>query len=117
MTGEFHGLIERAQELHKKHRVAEHEDGFNVFPVLLNVTDEVNLHSRFIEALLEHNPRTTAGNLDDFLRQVLGISDFDSARATIRREHLDIDILISNVVSRQAVVIENEVFAEDQKKQ
>ena len=117
MTGEFHELIERANELHKRHRVGEHEDGFNVFSVLLNETDEVNLHSKFIAALLQHNPYTTAGNLDEFLRQVLGINGFDRTRATIRREYLDIDILISNVFSRQAIVIENKIFAEDQQEQ
>ena len=117
MTSASRELLKRAHELRKKHRVEEYEDPFNVFSVLFRETDEVNLHSRFIAALLEWSADAPAGNLDDFLRRVLCISDFDHTIATIRREYLDIDILISNTSSKQAVVIENKILAEDQKEQ
>ncbi|RWU10654.1 PDDEXK-like family protein [Pedobacter chitinilyticus] len=89
---------------------------FNVFTVLGKYHDEVNVHSKFLHAVLCPSGAHGKGNL--FLKLLLeqvGIKDFDVADADVRREYRDIDLLISN--SSQAVIIENKIWARDQSRQ
>ena len=79
----------------------------------------MNLHSRFLAALLNHRksrdePRQ---NLKDFLRSVAGADNFEMDGAEVERERHNINILISNWPSKQAVVIENKICAGDQHRQ
>ena len=56
MSGNYHNyqlLLARAAQLYDKHEVGRPEP-FNVFSVLRKETDEVNLHSRFLYALLDY---------------------------------------------------------------
>ena len=117
MASNSQELLGRTHELRKKHGVEEYEEPFNVFSVLFKDTDEVNLHSRFFAALLEYHANVKGGNLDSFLRRVLSIDDFDLTAVTIKREYSEIDILVSNSKSKQAVIIENKILAVDQKEQ
>ncbi|WP_423205431.1 PD-(D/E)XK nuclease family protein [Pseudomonas kribbensis] len=90
---------------------------FNLFSVLRSASDEVRLHSRFLAFLLDpkatHNQGTTLLNL---LLKRLGIQNFDSENATVEVEYQNIDILVRNQ-SKQAVIIENKIYAGDQDEQ
>ena len=128
-----------------------HEEGrrepFNLFTVLRSESDEVNLHSRFLAALLDHRkaPGGPRENLKHFLeivakRGILAYVDRYTERATrakesfretvakageckvnsiqVERESDNIDILIVNRGEPSwAFVVENKIWAGDQPKQ
>ncbi|PMZ70543.1 PDDEXK-like family protein [Pseudomonas sp. FW305-70] len=91
--------------------------GFNLFSVLRSSSDEVRLHSRFLAFLLDpkatHNQGTALLNL---LLKRVGIQNFDSENAIVEVEYQNIDILVRNQ-SKQAVIIENKIYAGDQDEQ
>lgn len=96
---------------------ASRQEPFNVFTALRKSHDEVNLHSRFLHALLSH--RDAEGRrpyLRRFLASIEGTSQFESGAesAVVRREHQHIDLLITHRNPDWAVVIENEIWAGDQ---
>ena len=111
-------MLERAAGLYERYGTIEWED-FNIFSVLRAESDEVNLHSRFLAALLRHRKLRdpTLRNLEDFLRDVVDIGDFRLDGVEIERERHGIDILIRNPTSREVVVIENKIRARDQHRQ
>jgi hypothetical protein len=85
------------------------EGAFNIFRVLHEETDEKRLHSRFISFLLSY---------PDFLRLFLekvGLKNFETDNCIVRpkitdkSEYEDIDILLYNC--KQAIIIENKIFA------
>ena len=118
VTGDtFRLLLEKTARLYDRHEAGRSEP-FNVFSVLRSEHDEVNLHSRFLAALLDHrkSPGKTRENLADFLQQ-LKISDFDHDRASVHREWNNIDLLVRDRSSMQAVIIENKIWAADQPRQ
>ena len=98
-------------------RLAHRPVPFNVFAVLRSASDEVNLHSRFLQALLDHtDPRSgKRDNLREFVSQVANGAGFQVERASAHREASGIDLLISN--GRQAIVVENKIWAGDQDQQ
>ena len=108
-------LFMRTAVLYERNGTTDPER-FNVFSVLRAESDEVNLHSRFLAALLScRNSRDTSLlNLDDFLRTVADIDDFPIDEAKVERERYKIDILVHNVSAKQAVIIENKIGAPDQ---
>lgn len=110
-------LLKQAGLLYQMHE-AGRSDPFNVFSVLRKESDEVNLHSRFLAALLNHRKSRHAPheNLKDFLENVVE-GKFEDDGATVDREHDDIDILIANKKTKQAVAIENKINAHDQPEQ
>ena len=118
MNSDHRLLLQHARELFERYHVREKTESFNIFSILRNVDDEVNLHSRFLVALLDHrSPDAERWNLSDFLLRYLGIDDFGHAGASIRREYYDIDILITSGNREKAVVIENKIRAADQYRQ
>ena len=88
-----------------------------MFTVLRTASDEVNLHSRFLHALLDHTDQRSGDrkNLKAFLDKVVEARDFDARHARVEREANHIDLLIRN--AQQAVVIENKIWAGDQCRQ
>lgn len=119
MIDSYRLLLNQAALLYEKHEAGRPKP-FNVFSVLRLERDEVNLHSRFLHALLDY--KKPAGenreNLTDFLRHV-GVKDFEQRGIRVEKpERYRIDILITNDSRpRQAVVIENKIGAGDQPKQ
>ena len=113
----FRLLLEKAARVYDRHEAGRHEP-FNVFSVLRSEHDEVNLHSRFLAALLDHrkSPGQSRENLADFLQQ-LEISGFDHDGASVDREWNNIDLLVRDQSSMQAVIIENKIWAADQPRQ
>ena len=109
-------LLANAAGLYEKHE-AGRPAPFNVFSTLYKETDEVNLHSRFLHALLDYRKPGDGvrENLEDFLQHVAE-KDFAQSGVTVKRESDYIDILITNAVG-QAVVIENKIYAGDQPEQ
>ena len=110
-------LLEQAARLYDKYEAGRPKP-FNIFPVLRSESDEVNLHSPFLHALLDcEKPGKGRENLVDFLQlQHVGMGNFEQDNVKVKREHDYIDILITNDV-RESVVIENKIYAGDQPKQ
>ena len=109
-------LLAEAARFYEKHEAGRPEP-FNVFSVLRKETDEVNLHSRFLHALLDYKKSGDENreNVKDFLQHV-GIENFDQTGIKVERERHYIDLLITNN-AKQAVVIENKIGAGDQPEQ
>ena len=100
----------------------EDGDSFNLFTVLRSGSDEVNLHSRFLHALLDRRTDGRRRNLAAFLELLtrehpeLGeVASLDVEGAEVHREEGNIDLLIKD--SERALLIENKIYAEDQEKQ
>ena len=110
-------LLKEAARLYEKHEAGRPEP-FNVFSVLHSESDEVNLHSHFLHALLDYQKpeQEIRENLADFLQHV-GIKDFEQSTVKVERERDNIDILITNDDKKEAVAIENKIKAVDQPKQ
>ena len=112
-------LLQQTAQLNRAHAATAREErrAFNVFSMLRAEDDEVNLHSRFLFEVL--NPQGTHGMGTAFLERFLaqaGLETFDVTTATVQREYQSMDIFIANAV-RQAVILENKLFAPDQPKQ
>ena len=110
------GLLAKVARIYE--RSADRPAPFNVFAVLRSASDEVNLHSRFLHALLDHIDAESGrrDNLSEFVSRVAANGgDFEVERATVQREVGGIDLLISN--ARQAIVVENKIWAGDQDRQ
>lgn len=95
---------------------------FNWFKVMYKMTEEKNLHSRFIAFLL--NPQGSHGQGDIFLKLFLedfNILNFNLEGVVVlpdedaKKEEDNIDILITNS-SKQVIIIENKIFANDSNK-
>ncbi|WP_170961763.1 PD-(D/E)XK nuclease family protein [Vibrio breoganii] len=101
-------------------KLLDKPDSYNLFSVLRSKSDEVRLHSRFLADLLNRNgkhglngtPQTLL--LDNILKvNVLkGNYDFD-----VMVEHQNIDIFLVNRTTKQAIIIENKIYASDQEQQ
>ena len=109
-------LLKEATLLYKEHEAGRPQP-FNVFSVLRSESDEVNLHSRFLHALLDYKKpgKETRENLSDFLQRV-GMKGFEEHGVKVERERDNIDILITNDAG-QAVVVENKIWSGDQPEQ
>ena len=116
MVEHHSNLLAEAARLYERHR-ANRPRPFNVFTVLRSASDEVNLHSRFLHALLDHLDPLSGKreNLKDFVREVARARDFKVASALVERESNHIDLLIRN--EHQAIVVENKIWAGDQDQQ
>ena len=114
MSDSYRLLLKRAARLYEKHEAGRPES-FNVFSVLRSESDKVNLHSRFLHALLDYKKpgEETRKNLTDFLQRV-DIKDFEQSNVKVERERYNIDILITNDDKKEAVGIENKIWAGDQ---
>ena len=91
---------------------------FNLFTSLLNMTDEVRLHSRFLYTLLDVYGDHGQGSLflDLFLREC-NLSDLgiNTSSCRIYKEYRYIDLYITDGIKH--VIIENKIYAPDQDKQ
>lgn len=98
----------------------DNEETFNLFSILLNERDEVNLHSRFISVLLDPEAPHKMGStfLSLFLRILKSNMQVDDNEVFISpnfhnpSEFKDIDIFIRKG-NDSAVIIENKIDASD----
>ena len=106
--------------------LSDREEKFNIFTALHKEHDERRLHSRFISVLLQ--PKGKHGQkelfLDLFLSQFSEIEDIEKINfnylKTIvypkefdKKENNNIDILIIDETSNNALIIENKIYADD----
>lgn len=110
-------FLREIELINKKYENLNKENQFNVFKILRNKYDEVNLHSRFIYELL--NPKGKHDKKNTFLKlflKELGVSRYEeNEKIIVEKEKNNIDILIrsNNIV----YIIENKIWADDQDRQ
>lgn len=108
-------LLEKLGVLAFKYERIKERENFNIFSILRDFSDEVNLHSKFIAELLDKKGSHNQGAIFfEALLKELQIS-FDIESYSTHREHKNIDILLRN--HRQAIIVENKIWAEDQDRQ
>ena len=113
--GRHRELLASAARIYERHR-ASRRPRFNVFTTLRSARDEVNLHSRFLHAVLAPPGDVTGDNLAAFLSlPEVAVDGVDAQHAQVAREANHIDLLVTD--SKQAVVIENKLGAPDGKRQ
>ncbi|MDQ1151876.1 PD-(D/E)XK nuclease family protein [Sphingobacterium zeae] len=114
-------FIYQINETTAKHGLNNYNQ-FNVFRTMFKMTEEKHLHSRFIAFLL--NPQGTHGRGTKFLElflEELEMPNFRLDGATVvpdevgKSELDNIDILIRNA-HKEAIIIENKIFAGDSNK-
>lgn len=114
-------LLSLLSLLNYRYRMQENgKEQFNIFTALHKAEDEVRLHSRFISVLLSPDASHNKKNifLELFLKN-LALENFELENAQVypserhKTEFKQIDILIINRISKQAVIIENKIWARD----
>ncbi|WP_462264564.1 PDDEXK-like family protein [Mucilaginibacter sp.] len=109
-------LLDKIGVIDFKYQKVRQANKFNVFNLLANKFDEVHFHSKFLYELL--HPEGSHGYGTSFLNLFLnrlGLDAVGSELVNVYKEYKNIDILIRT--SKQAVVIENKLYASDQDKQ
>lgn len=93
---------------------------YNLFSVLRSKNDEVRLHSRFLTDLLNPKGRHRLAHfpLKRFLEDVCQIDVIDGDfNFDVKAEYQNIDIFLTNLTTKQAIIIENKIDAVDQDQQ
>lgn len=101
-----------------KFKYYDENDSINIFNIMFQGHEEVNLHSRFISYLLSLKEYDF---LNLFVRNILNLDEkqFNILDCEIipnkdnKSEYEEIDILIFNRKERQAIIIENKINADD----
>lgn len=109
-------LLTLAKHYESSLKVAE---GYNLFKVLRSPSDEVRLHSRFLGDLLNNNGLHGLGVKPlKLLFEMLNISPInDNFNFEMHVEHKNIDLYLVNNATKQAIIIENKIYALDQELQ
>ena len=123
-------LLEKIKIIDFKYQTINKKENFNLFTILRKYNDEVNLHSRFINELL--NPKGTHNLGDTFLKlffKTIGFKNFTISNKTsvdyekyigkINEDETEggqIDLLIENIGFHH-IIIENKIHAGDQTNQ
>lgn len=122
-------FLSKLSVIESKYRTLDDsKEQFNIFKALHKENDEENLHSRFLSVLLSPKSSHKKGNvfLKYFLQTVgIDFSDLNSVevyptecdKKEYRNISESIDILIINRKSKQAIIIENKIWAGDSKGQ
>lgn len=116
-------LFEQITNLKKEYDEIRKKNKFNVITALHKERDEVNLHSRIISYLLCPTSGHGMGDLylKIFVRDILQLneSQFDLNNISVvpneinKTEYKEIDILLVNKLTSQAIIIENKIDAQD----
>jgi hypothetical protein len=113
-------FLARLSTIRLKYEIQEEaEEQFNVFTALYRYHEEVCLHSRFLSVLL--SPESSHKQGKRFLELFLELLEIDFNMDNVevypkeadKKEYKNIDILIINRISKQAVIIENKIYAPD----
>jgi len=116
----YKDLFEQVKKFKEEQEKQKHRglNNYNILTIVLKEHDEVRLHSRMIASLLdplgEHYQSTLF--LDKFL-EVLNTPNFsiNTNNCSVYREYKNIDIYITD--GNKHIIIENKVYAGDQKNQ
>jgi len=119
-------LLIDIKSIQNKYDKIREKNRFNIFKALHKEHDEVNLHSRFISYLLAPDSGHGMDSVfcEIFIREILKInnSQFNLSNyivlpnEKIKSEYKEIDVLIINKNRKQAIIIENKIFAKDSNK-
>ena len=120
----YDSFFERLSLINKKHKILNSsKEDFNIFSILRNDFDEVNLHSKFISELFK-NSNYGKIFLNLFLESLelnnIVIKDFKIFTEYSIKYSGRIDILIKlidNKNKKKAIIIENKIYADDQEEQ
>jgi len=115
---EYAAFFKRITEfkIRRQKEISDGENDYNVITALLQQSDEVRLHSRFIYSLINPNGKHYQGWL--FLKMFLdaiGVNNFNYKNAFVKKEFKKIDLYITD--GFQHIIIENKIYACDQNKQ
>ena len=99
----------------KSSNISKTNIDFNIFRVLRQESDEVNLHSKFIIELLSNIPLYSEKFRKLFLKNIGLDENYFTDNVKVKREYKNIDILL--IEKDRAVIIENKIYAEDQGEQ
>jgi hypothetical protein len=128
---QLRNLLDKIKIIDYKYSLLKNNDRFNIFSLLRDKGDEVNLHSRFIGEMLSplgsHNCGDTFLKLFIELFQAKAENPDTTKTKVFIEKHISkisddyttggrIDLLIKNF-NDQNFVIENKIFADDQPKQ
>lgn len=113
-------FFENISLINKKYNlINSQKEDFNIFSILRNEYDEVNLHSKFIVELLK-NKNYGRKFIERFLEK-LEIQVFNYENVNIFSEYskgingrIDILLEFSKNKEKKAIIIENKIYAEDQ---
>ncbi len=96
----------------KLKEIESNSSRFNIFSILRDSSDEVNLHSKFIYELL--NPLGSHGMRDSFLNlflEIVGLEKYRVENFKVYREKHNIDILLLS--QSKAIIIENKIYTSE----
>lgn len=113
-------FLEKLNLINKKYNlINSQKEDFNIFTILRNEYDEVNLHSKFIVELLK-NKNYGKKFIEIFLEK-LEIQVFNYENVHVFSEYskgingrIDILLEFSKSKEKKAIIIENKIYAEDQ---
>lgn len=116
-------FLENLSLISRKYKIiSSTKETFNIFSILRNEYDEVNLHSKFITELLKD--KNHGRKFIELLLPIIGVENINYKRVNIFSEYSvkdngRIDIILKFFLedSKKVVVIENKIYADDQYQQ
>lgn len=108
-------LLEKVGIINYKYSLLKDDNLFNIFKILRNAHDEVNLHSKFIFELISSKNHPFTNQFIDLFLEAIEATQFDTESCNVYKEYKNIDLLLTN--KNQAIIIENKIWAGDQNKQ
>lgn len=140
MTNEkdYQAFLDKVAEIQKKYDKKDEKKlkqgkYFNIFNIIGKSSDEVNIHSKFIATLLDPNGEHGCGDvfLKSFLEKMKISNLYDIKKAEVKTEYsignissdgteggrLDILITCNKDKMPSAIIIENKIYAGDEKNQ
>lgn len=116
-------FLENLSLISRKYKIINStKETFNIFSILRNEYDEVNLHSKFITELLKD--KNYGRKFIELLLPIIGVEKINYKRVNIFSEYSvkdngRIDIILKFFLedSKKVIVIENKIYADDQYQQ
>lgn len=113
-------FFENLNLINKKYQLLNlNTEHFNIFSILRNEYDEVNLHSRFLVELLKN--KNYGKKFFELFLINLGIENFNFKNIQVFSEYtvkkngrIDILLKLSSSKERKVIIIENKIYADDQ---
>lgn len=116
-------FLENLSLISRKYKIINStKETFNIFSILRNEYDEVNLHSKFITELLKD--KNHGRKFIELLLPIIGVEKINYKRVNIFSEYSvkdngRIDIILKFFLedNKKVIVIENKIYADDQYQQ
>ena len=113
-TNRLRNFLEKLDVIRKKYEDIEaQKDQFNVFSAMFDTSDEVYLHSQFIYSLLSFKTGNEYYYLNTFLKTLDSKFQYKQDSLEIHKQLHDIDILLIDKTTKNAVIVENKIYASD----